>query len=75
MKRQYKRSFLQDLKALTSTPRALTLATIPNPIALPKGKYSESEIKPLEAEASIALSLREENQMAGEICQSEWEPE
>ncbi|MDT9177933.1 MAG: hypothetical protein P5702_06285 [Limnospira sp. PMC 1291.21] len=75
MKRQYKRSFLQDLKALTSTPRALTLATIPNLIKLPKGKDSQSAIKPRETEASIALSLIKENQISGDISNQQWESE
>jgi tetratricopeptide (TPR) repeat protein len=62
--------------AICQTARALTLATIPNPIKLPKRIYSESEIKPLETEASIALSLSEKKQIAGEISQSEeLEPE
>jgi tetratricopeptide (TPR) repeat protein len=57
--------------AICQTARALTLATIPNPIKLPKRRQSESERKPLEAEASIALSLiREETQLPEEICQS-----
>lgn len=60
---------LDPYHAICQTARALTLATIPNPIKLPKRKYSESERKPLEAEARIELSLSEEKQFAGEICQ------
>ncbi|WP_354634595.1 hypothetical protein [Planktothricoides raciborskii] len=45
------------------------MATISNPIKLPKGKYSESERKPLEREEAIALSLSKQKQFAGEICQ------
>lgn len=61
--------------AICQTTRALTLATIPNPIKLPKGNYSESERKPLEAEEAIALRLSKQKQFAGEICLEELEPE
>ena len=56
-------------RAICKTARVLTLATIANPIKLPKRRYSESERKPLEAEVAIALSLSQESQVAGEICQ------
>ncbi len=62
--------------AICRTTRALTLATIPNPIKLPKGKYSQSERKPLEAEEAIALDLlSKQNQYGREICQEEGQPE
>jgi len=66
---------LDPYHAICQTARVLTLATIPNPIKLPKRRESESDRKPLEAEASIALSLSEETQFAEEICQSELERE
>lgn len=53
--------------AICQTARALTLATITNPIKLPKRKDLDSARKPLETEKFVKLSLTEENQFFGQI--------
>ncbi|NMG60441.1 hypothetical protein E1H12_18460 [Geitlerinema sp. P-1104] len=75
MKTEYKPTFLKDLKALKSPPRALTLATITNPIKLPKRKDLDSVRKPLKSEESIRLSLTKERYFFGQVYNEELELE
>lgn len=61
--------------AICQTARALTLATINNPIKLPKRKDLDSARKPLESEESIRLSLTEERHFFGQTYNEELELE
>lgn len=61
--------------AICQTARALTLATITNPIKLPKRKDLDSARKPLESEESIRLSLTEERHIFGQTYNEELELE
>ena len=64
---------LEPNHALCKTTRALTLAAIPNPIKLPRVPTIEEDKQPIKAEASIPLSLIDQQEIAGEMGEIELE--